>query len=142
MTYIPYLVPVSVKGIVFEEEKVWLRKNERDEWELPGGKIDPGEQPGETVIRELQEELGFDTTVNEVVDVYMYEIKNSIDESRGVLVISYLCNLNQKSGKFEHKGEAGIAEFSTFNIDELSSLNMPTFYKDAIKKAWQLTESS
>jgi len=33
-----YRFPVSVKGIVYHNDKVVLLKNERDEWELPGGK--------------------------------------------------------------------------------------------------------
>src|SRR6185295_699375 len=130
--YETYLIPVSVKGIVFENDKVWLRKNERQEWELPGGKLDEGEQPEETVTREMREELGFDVGVIKPVQAHLYAIKKSTDESKGVLVVSYLCKIIQKSGNFEIEGEAGKAEFKPFTLEEIASLNMPQFYKDAI----------
>jgi 8-oxo-dGTP pyrophosphatase MutT (NUDIX family) len=128
-------VPISVKGIVFENNSVWLRKNERNEWEIPGGKLEQGEQPEATVVRELREELGFDVEVVDIIQAHLYTIKTSTDESKGVLVITYLCNLIDKIGSFETQGEAGEAKFEKFTHEEVEKLNMPQFYKDSILKA-------
>ena len=135
MNHAPYLVPVSAKGIVFENDTVWLRKNERNEWELPGGKIDSGEQPEETVSRELLEELGFKVEVTKLIDARVYTIRNSIDESNGVLVMCYACALLAKVGEPEHIGEAGKSEFKAFPVGEIDGLTMPDLYKNAIRRA-------
>lgn len=131
-----YKIPISAKGIVFEESSVWLRKNERNEWELPGGKVDIGEQPAQTVIREMQEELGFETEIVKIVHAWVYRINQSSDESGVVLVLCYLCKLLAKTGEFEAEGEAGKAEFRKFPLSTVETLNMPQFYKEAIRIGW------
>jgi 8-oxo-dGTP pyrophosphatase MutT (NUDIX family) len=135
MTWTIMKLPISVKGIVFEDGKVWLRKNERHEWELPGGKLDPGEQPMQTVEREMWEELGMRVRPVVPVQAFRYVIPGSADESDGVLVVSYLCETLAATGKFETVGEAGTAEFCKFTVDELAELKMPAFYSEAIRSA-------
>ena len=54
----PPVFPVSVKGILFWDSRVPLLLNERDEWELPGGRLEiSGTSPEACVCRELKEEL-------------------------------------------------------------------------------------
>jgi len=131
-----YTIPISVKGIVFEDGKVWLRKNERNEWELPGGKLDEGEQPEQTVVREIREELGFETEVIDLINAFVRKIPASLDETNGVLTLVYLCKLLKKTGVFETQGEANMgAAFQNFSLDGLTKLNIIPFFKTSIEKA-------
>ncbi len=50
-------MPVSVKGVLFDHNRVILLKNERGEWELPGGRPEEGESPQSCLAREMTEEL-------------------------------------------------------------------------------------
>jgi 8-oxo-dGTP pyrophosphatase MutT (NUDIX family) len=134
------ILPISIKGIVFEDDKVWLRKNERGEWELPGGRLEEGEQPEETVARELFEELGFRVNVRQINQAHVYSVKNSAGEVKDILVITYLCECMERAGKFELEGEAGKSVFEACPIDNLDNLNMPEFYKQAITHASEDSE--
>jgi 8-oxo-dGTP pyrophosphatase MutT (NUDIX family) len=131
--HLAYKLPVSVKGIVFVGDKVFLRKNERNEWELPGGKLDPGEQPEETVRRELREELGFEVSLERLVGANVLNVTGSLDEESGVLILIYQCKFLKKVGEFEIQGEAGTTQFQAFSLAELINLQMPQFYITAIQ---------
>ncbi|WP_233606606.1 NUDIX domain-containing protein [Micromonospora sp. Llam0] len=57
--YFEYQLPISVKLVVDHHGRVPLLKNERDEWELPGGKLEVGESPEQGACREVAEELTY-----------------------------------------------------------------------------------
>lgn len=50
--------PVSVKGICRIDGKIVLLKNERGQWDLPGGKLKKRETIERCLKREMKEELG------------------------------------------------------------------------------------
>jgi 8-oxo-dGTP pyrophosphatase MutT (NUDIX family) len=60
--------PVSIKGVLVEAGRVVLLENERDEWELPGGRLEPGEAPETCLVREFAEELGAVVEVARIID--------------------------------------------------------------------------
>ena len=57
--YLVHAFPVSVKGVAVQDGRVLLLENERAEWELPGGKLELGEDPADCVVREISEESGW-----------------------------------------------------------------------------------
>ena len=130
----PLSIFISVKGIVIEDGKVWLRQNERGIWELPGGRMEPEEQPAETLVRELREELGFAVEAGKLVHAHL---------TKGfwlnrVLILVYTTKLLSKPGEFELQGEFGKASFQAFGLDELPEVKFPVYYREAIEKSGAL----
>ena len=65
-------IRVVVAGLLFHEGRLLICQRSPDgqfpnQWEFPGGKIEPGEDPQEALRRELQEELGIVAEIGEEV---------------------------------------------------------------------------
>jgi 8-oxo-dGTP pyrophosphatase MutT (NUDIX family) len=117
--------PVSVKGVAVRDGRVLLLENERSEWELPGGKLELGEDPPECVVREIAEETGWAVTAGPVLDCWQYHIR----EGRDVVIVTYGCpvtGIGPPVVSSEHK-RAGL-----FTLAEIPALPMPAGYKRSI----------
>lgn len=141
MPYTPPLWPVSVKAVALDaRNRVMLLKNERQEWELPGGRLEVGdpvegvpadENPEHAVERELREETGWEVKAGPLIDggVWIYEPI----PGRRVLVVTYGCHVLTPDRppvlSHEHK------EIGLFTAAEVPQLNMPRGYKQSIA-AW------
>lgn len=120
--------PVSIKGVIVHDGRVVLLKNERGEWELPGGKLELGETPAACLAREIAEELNIAAEVADILDSWVYSIAPEVD----VLIVTYGCRVHGLGGMAvspEHK------ERATFALHEIAGLNMPAGYKASIH-AW------
>jgi mutator protein MutT len=120
--------PVSVKGVCIRDGHVVLVKNSRDEWELPGGKLERGETPEACVAREIEEELGLAVTVGPVLDVWLYRIRPGVE----VLVAVYACAVAAWPDVLASPEGLEVGLFTTAALD---AIGLPKGYHRAIERA-------
>lgn len=77
MSDLPRRQRVAAYAVVVRAGQVLLcrlapRVSPREQWTLPGGGLDHGEDPRDAVVREIQEETGLDATVGESARVYSW----------------------------------------------------------------------
>lgn len=117
--------PVSVKGVAVQAGRVLVLMNERAEWELPGGKLELGEEPRACVAREIGEEAGWQVTAGPILDCWQYHIGGGQD----VVIVTYGCHVASSGPPVvsaEHRRAALVGR------DEVAALNMPDGYKRSI----------
>jgi 8-oxo-dGTP pyrophosphatase MutT (NUDIX family) len=66
----------SAGGVVFLGKKVLLLRKINGDWVLPKGKIEAGETPDQTAIREVFEETGIHAEINTFLGETAYQFKN------------------------------------------------------------------
>jgi mutator protein MutT len=121
-----YRFAVSVKGVIVNSGKVVLLKNERDEWELPGGKLEPGETPEVCVAREIAEELGVSIDVGPLLDSWIYSIVPGVE----VLILTYGIAALQDAVFTISNEHKALAQFAPSDI---GALPMPDGYKASVR---------
>jgi len=86
------IVPVCAAAVVRDGRLLVGRRasnvGDSGRWELPGGKLLPGEDPRECLAREIYEEFGARAAIGELVDVV-----NHRGDRHGILLIVYRASL-------------------------------------------------
>ena len=120
--------PVSIKGVLVEAGRVVLLENERDECELPGGRLEPGETPETCLVREFAEESGAVVEVTRIIDCCLYEVLPGHE----VVIVTYgveRCDREELRVSDEHR------RIGLFKLDQIEALPIPEGYRRSIR-AW------
>lgn len=122
------MFPVSIKGIFSTASgDVVLLMNDRDEWELPGGRIEVGETCEACVEREIAEELGLSVRTSGLLDSYLFEVI----PDKYVFIATYTCVLE---GEFMPTISHEHTHIGLFRPEALPA-NLPAGYRRSIA-AW------
>ena len=118
--------PVSVKAVVVDSSRVLLCLNDRGEWELPGGRLEDGEDLEGCVEREVEEETDLKVRAVRLVHAWSYEVL----PGRRVVVIAFECRLTSEGAVPHVSAEHQAVSFVP--LDELDQIELPTGYRRAI----------
>ena len=72
-----HVVAAVIKGSGDNENRIFATQrgygDYKDQWEFPGGKVEPGETPEEALVREIREELDVEIRVGDLIDTIEYD---------------------------------------------------------------------
>ena len=132
-------LPISIKGIVLRKSnsyaEVLLLKNDRREWELPGGRIDGSETQEECLAREFKEETGLLICVSSRIGSGVLTIQlPHVRRTKDVWISIYGCLLQPSANAAPHVMISNEHQESAWiRVNELPGIaNVPDIYKACI----------
>ncbi|MCK5475885.1 MAG: NUDIX hydrolase [Candidatus Pacebacteria bacterium] len=122
---------VSIKGLLYKEDKIlFLRTTEAKKWELPGGRMDFGENVEQTFKREIKEELGFENVkIGNLLNTWSF---TSVREKINYHFIVFDFEIYTKESKIRLSDEH--IEYKWVGIDDFEKMDMRDGHKETLRK--------
>lgn len=79
-----------------------VHRTDFDFWNLPGGRMEEGESPADTVVREVKEETGYDVRVDRLSGVYTNNRKNDVVFIFVCCIVGGISTVSDESDQIEY----------------------------------------
>lgn len=132
---------VGAYGVIHDERGVLLahwREGAYGGWTLPGGGMEPGEHPEQTVVREVKEETGFDVRVDALLGVGSIIIPGARRipgpgrDLQGLRIV-YRCTIVGGALAVEQEGTTDDVRW--FALDEVAALERVELVDEGLRYA-------
>ena len=96
------LLQFAQKALIIKDRKLLLIKksskdiNSPNQWEVPGGRKQVGENLEEHIIREVKEEVGLEILPKEIFDIWEFSIPVN-NEKTTVVAVARFCELTNEN---------------------------------------------
>ena len=129
-----YATPLmDVRAWIVEDGKICLVRGQgENDWALPGGFGEVGYSPTENILKEIEEETGFEAKVERLLAVF--DTNRFQLQSKQYAKFVFECKL--LDGQFQKNQE--IADLQFFAIDQLPALSEKRITKEQIEILWQV----
>ena len=119
------MITSSVAVIKNTQNHLLLQETHQQTWALPGGMIEPGESPQETVVREVLEETGLKIVPQNILgafggEAFRYTYPNGDQVEYTVIV--FACHVLADTGQYD---KAATRTLKYFSKDKLPELSLP-----------------
>lgn len=121
---------IPVKALIENDGKILMMLGaDDDHWQLPGGRVNEGEELRSALKREIKEELGLDIEPINIFDAFLFKSASG----KNHVVIIYKCKvLNRLENIKFTDGET--KEIHWISDDDIGNLKMRDGYKNVLNK--------
>lgn len=125
-------------GVLIDQGRVALVRSSNPRhspplWWLPGGGIDFGEAPEDTLMREFVEETGLEVTTPTLIGVTS-DVRRR-DNGDRIHTVRILFTVALAGGELRHEVHGTTDHAAWFNLSELDELNIADYARLAINSA-------
>ncbi len=125
---------VSIKGLLYRNNKILILCATNGRWELPGGRVDFSESIEQAFQREMKEEIGFENVImSDLINTWSYtDLRGNINYQFIMLDFEILTDESKIKLSDEH------IEYKWIGRNDFEESNMHEGHKESLRKYFKI----